>query len=135
MSATRQRAVSIFAGTIALCGGCSGVHWHFSLDCAMDQAAREDRLVLVYYWQPFNPDCGRMDRTVFRTDEVLAQIRGVIPVRLDATLHRKRGEQLGLREVPSFLVMTPQGELLRRRSGAMGVDRFLAFLAVAKLNR
>ena len=134
-SAARLAGLPALAGVIAFCGGCSGVHWRLGLDAAVSKAAREDRLVLVYYWQPFNADCGRMDRTVFRSEEVLAQMQGMIPVKLDATFHGKRGEQLGLREVPSFLVVGPDGAILRRGRGVMDVDQFLAFLVMAGLSR
>ncbi len=108
--------------------------WRLGPVLPMKEAAREGRAVLVYYWQPFNNDCRQMDRTVFRSKEVLAQMRGIIPVRLDATFNRKQGERLGLRTVPSFLVLGPGGEVLRGRSGIMDVDQFLAFLTVAKLS-
>ncbi len=135
MSVARLHAGLILACAIALCGGCSRVYWRLGLDRAMDVAASEDRLVLVYYARAFNEDCERMDRTVFRSNEVLTQMKDMIPVRLDATFEKKRAAQLGLREVPSFLVIAPNGEALRRGSGPMDVDQFLAFLVMAKLNR
>ena len=133
--AARLAAFSALAGVIALCGGCSRVPWRLGLDASVNKAAREDRLVLVYYWRPFDADCERMGRTVFRSEEVLAQMQGMIPVRLDATFHGKRGAQLGLREVPSFLVVGPDGAILRRGRGVMDVDQFLAFLVMARLSR
>jgi hypothetical protein len=76
-----------------------------------------------------------MERTVLRSDEILAQVREMIPVRLDATFARKRAEQLGLRQVPGFVVVAPSGEALRRGSGPMNVDQFLAFLVMARLSQ
>lgn len=135
MNATRLHAGLVLACAIPLCGGCSRVSWRLGLDRAMDVAAREDRLVLVYYAHAFNEDCERMDRTVFRSNDVLTQMRDMIPVRLDATFEKKRAAQLGLRDVPSFVVIAPNGEVLRQGSGPMDVDQFLAFLVMAKLNR
>lgn len=134
MSPAGLRTVLILAGVVSFCGGCSRVHWRLGLDGALRQAAREHRLVLVYYWKPFNADCGLMNRTVFQSDRILPHMEGMILVKLDATFHKKRGERLGLREVPSFVVIAPNGRVLRRRSGVMGVDAFLAFLVVARLS-
>ena len=133
MSPAGLRTVLILAGVVSFCGGCSRVRWRLGLDGALRQAAREHRLVLVYYWKPFNADCRLMNRTVLRADEILAQMEGMILVKLDATFHKKQGERLGLREVPSFVVIAPNGRVLRRRSGVMGVDAFLAFLVLARL--
>ncbi|MFH0983328.1 MAG: thioredoxin family protein [Planctomycetota bacterium] len=135
MTSARRTALWVFTGALAMGGGCSRVPWRLSLDGALKTAVQEDRLVLVYYWRPFNRDCDQMERTVFRSDEVLAQVREMIPVRLDATFARKRGEQLGLRQVPGFVVLAPNGEPLRRRSGPMDMDQFLAFLVMARLSQ
>jgi len=133
VATSKTALVLVFAAT--LCGGCSRVPWRLGLDGPMRVAADEGRLALVYYWQPFNGDCQQMDRTVFRSDEVLAQMKGMMPIKLDASFHRKRAEQLGLLKVPSFLVLSPHGEPVRRRAGPMDVDQFLAFLVMAKLSQ
>ncbi len=111
------------------------MHWRMSLDHTMKAAARQSRLVLVSYWQPFNKDCSRMDRTVFRSDDVLEQMKNMLSVRMDATFQKKRGAELGFREAPSFMVISPYGEILRRGNGPMDIDQFLAFLVMAKLNQ
>ena len=135
MNTIRFMIVLILAGTVGLCAGCSRVTWRMELDRSLSEAAEDGRLVLVYYWKPFNSDCGRMDRTVFHSKEIAAQMKGIIPVRLDATFHSKLGEQLGMRRIPSFVVIGPKGEVIRRRSGPMDEDQFMAFLVMAKLTR
>ena len=130
----RYGAPVLLAVVLATVAGCSQVTWRVGLGPALKPAERENRLVLVYYWQAFNKDCQRMDRTVFRDKDVAAQIKTMIPVKLDATLERGWGDELGLRGVPSFLVISPSGEYLRRGAGLMDVDQFLAFLVVAKLS-
>lgn len=135
MGNARTGVLSFLLVVLPLCSACDQVHWRVSLDQALKKGERENRLVLVYYWQAFDKDCRRMDAEVFGTEEVLDQIKEMIPVKLDATISRTRGEQLGLREVPSFLVIGPSGEFLRRSSGVMDVDQFLAFLVVARLSR
>ncbi|MHC4093784.1 MAG: hypothetical protein ACYSVY_26515, partial [Planctomycetota bacterium] len=63
-------------------GGCSDIIWRGDLGGAQRQAAKDGRLVLVYYGSAFNQDCARMDRTVFRSREVIDTMAGTIPVRL-----------------------------------------------------
>ena len=135
MDHARNDVLAVLLVTLAVCSGCNQVHWRAGLDQALKEGERENRLVLVYYWRAFDKDCQRMDAEVFRTEEVLDQVNEMIPVKLDATFSRTRGEQLGLREAPSFIVIAPNGEFLRRSSGVMDVDQFLAFLVVARLSR
>jgi hypothetical protein len=91
-------------------------------------------MVVVWYWKPFNRECDLMDRTVFRSEDVLKQMEGVIPVRLHATFSKRWAQQHELTEVPSFVAFGPQGQVLRKRGGPMDADQFLAFLSLARLS-
>ena len=113
---------------------CNTVRWRANLRGAFREAAEDGRMVVVWYWQPLNNDCRTMDRTVFRTEEVLKQMQTTVPVRLHADFSKKWAAENGIAQVPSFIAYTPEGKFLRRREGIMDADQFLAFLAVARLS-
>ncbi|MCP4589708.1 MAG: hypothetical protein GY842_03095 [bacterium] len=123
------------ASLLATTAGCSRVVWQPALQDPARVAQREGKLVLVYHWQALNEDCARMDRTVFRTREVCEQLKGIVPIRLDATLQRRQAEELGLSVVPAFVVISPTGEIVRYGHGPMDADRFIAFVVMARLSQ
>jgi hypothetical protein len=135
MATLRSITASVIGLSLAASGGCGRVIWRPDLQRATQEAGRDGRMVLVYLWEAFNPACAELDRTLFRSEEVLVQMRDMIPVRLDAALQRKEARQLGLTAPPSFAVISPDGELLRRTGQPKDVDQFLAFLVLARLSQ
>ena len=102
---------------------------------AQRQAAKDGRLVLVYYWSLANDDCAQMDRTVFNDQVVIDAMAGTIPVRLDALFHGRWARQFGIDQVPSFVIYGPDGQVISIRQGTMNEARFRAFVVSGKLNR
>jgi len=120
---------------LASVSGCSDIAWQPSLSAAQQQAARDGRVVLVYYWSLFNRDCKDMDRTVFRNQDVIETLAGTLPVRLDPTFHRSWARRSGVRRIPAFAVYGPDGQLLNLREGPLNEGQFRAFVISAKLSR
>ncbi|MCP4245553.1 MAG: thioredoxin family protein [bacterium] len=118
-----------------LAPGCSDVIWRSDLSGAQRQAARDGRLVLVYYGSPTHEECARMDRTVFNDREVIDTMAGTIPVRLSPLLSRRWAGELGIQTVPTFVAYAPDRRVINVRPGAMDSDQFRAFVIGAKLNR
>ena len=135
MPTVLRRSALLLVILLPVCSGCGGINWRLGLEQQMKTAARDGRLVLVYHHEAFNDQCERMERTVFRSPEIVRQTKDMIPVRLDAKFNRKQAARVGLRRVPSFAVLSPSGEILRRGDGPMDVDQFLAFLVVARLSQ
>ena len=135
MALNRTMVVAIWCGLLAGVTGCSRIPWRFGPELPLKESARTGRPLLVYFFKAFDSDCEQMDHTVFTAKEVQTQVREMIPVRLDAAWSRKQMEQLGVREVPAFVVVSPRGAVLRRNTGPMDIDKFLAFLVVAKLSQ
>jgi hypothetical protein len=119
---------------ICCVSGCSGITWRTDVHAALDKAKQEGRMVVVWYWKPFNKECDQMSRTVFKSEDVIKDMQPTIPVRLHARFSRKWGEQHGVNEVPSFLAIGPDGQVLRKRVGVMDTHQFLAFLSLARLS-
>ncbi|HUU83933.1 MAG TPA: thioredoxin family protein [Phycisphaerae bacterium] len=117
------------------CSGCSDILWSGNLAGAQRQAAKDGRLVLVYYWSWLNEDCDRMDRTVFNDQAVIDTMAGTIPVRLDAAFHRRWARERGIERLPSFVIYSPDGAVISTRQGTMNEGQFRAFVVSGKLNR
>ena len=131
-----QRWLLAATGAILVtCSGCSDIIWGSSLSAAQHKAADDGRLVVAYYWSLLNGDCTEMDRTVFRSGDVIDTMAGTIPVRLDATFHGRWARELGIARVPSFVIYGPDGKVINQRQGAMNEAQFRAFIVSGKLNR
>jgi hypothetical protein len=76
-----------------------------------------------------------MDRTVFRSREVIDTMAGTIPVRLAPLLHGGWARRLDVRRIPSFVLYDPEGEVINIRQGRMDEAQFRAFVIGGKLNR
>jgi hypothetical protein len=134
---SRSRLLLLLAPSLVpvAISGCSEVIWSGDLAGAQRQAAKDGRLVLVYYGSPLNPDCARMERTVFSVPEVIDAMAGTIPVRLDPLWHRRWARRLGIGRIPSFVIHGPDGQVINIRQGAMNEAQFRAFVIGGKLNR
>ena len=133
---SRRIVLLLAAGSVpvVVCG-CSEVMWSGDLSGAQRRAAKDGRLVLVYYWSLANDDCARMDRTVFNDQVVIDTMAGTIPVRLDALFHGRWAKKLGIVQLPSFVIYGPDGQVIGIRQGTMDEAQFRAFVVSGKLNR
>jgi thiol:disulfide interchange protein len=102
---------------------------------ALRQASRTNRLVVVAYWSAFDAQCQEMDRDVFSTQEVHDSLADTIPVRLASWSNRKFAESYGITQVPSFVVLGPDGRVQRIMQGYMSEGRFRGMIEAVKLNQ
>ena len=135
LNVTRRQFVVPMAVWLVSLSGCSEILWRGDLGGALRQSAKDGRLVMVYYHQFTNEACQKMNRTVFRSQDVFTTMAGTIPVRLDALLHRKWARGLGISRPPAFVMYDPQGQVLRIRQGFMDEAQFRGFIVAGKLNR
>lgn len=115
--------------------GCGGIHWRPDLGGALRQASRTNRLVVVAYWSAFDSQCRDMERDVFSLPEVHDSLAQTVPVRLASWSNRKFAETYGLSKVPSFVVLAPDGRMLRVVQGYVSEGRFRGMIAAAWLNQ
>ncbi|MFQ5491019.1 MAG: hypothetical protein ACE5GE_09885 [Phycisphaerae bacterium] len=127
--------VLAFLGLLMPLGGCGEIIWRGDLAGAQRQASRDGRLVVVYYSALLNRDCQIMDSRVFLNGDVIKTLAGTIPVRLEAAWHRRWADQLGIRQIPSFVIYGQDGKAIRIRQGPMDEAQFRAFIVAGKLNR
>jgi len=119
----------------AAIGGCGGIIWSPDLAGAQRQAAQDGSFVLAYYFSPLSEECSQMEQTVFTNEDVVATMKGVLPVRLDAFWNREWADALGIRTIPTFVLYGPDGQILNIRRGVMNEGQFRGFIVGGKLSR
>jgi len=69
-----------------------------------------------------------MDRSVLRSEPVKKAIERFVPVRLNGNREVDLSLRYRILSSPTFLVLTPQGDVLARREGFVPVEEFVSFL-------
>lgn len=131
----RRAALGMAAlGLLVAGSGCSQVHWRPDLGGAMRMAAERNTVVVAAYWSTFNKDCRQMENEVFTHPDVIATLKSTIPVKLEAWSNKAFAETHNLRTVPSFVVLAPDGRVLRISEGYLNEGRFRGLIEAARLS-
>ena len=117
-----------------------GLAWR-EWDPGLEEARREDRLVLVDVYTDWCGWCKRMDRDVYSRPEVRAYLdRNFVAVKLDAGASkpgryegrsftfRSLAARLGVTGYPTTVFLRPGGEYITRVPGYVPAERFLQVL-------
>lgn len=72
--------------------------------------------------------CKTMDQLVYTADAVVKAAENVISVKVDGDKQPELKKQFRVRGYPSMILLTPQGEELKRTSGYCGVKEMAVFL-------
>jgi len=105
--------------------------WADDLSTALDQARREDRRVLVFFMHspPGQTERWLVSNTIPKNDK---HIKGgnyiAVKASVSKNLKDELAEQYGIREVPTLLILDPQGKEIGRRTGRVGEIDFGRFL-------
>ncbi len=103
--------------------------WETNLDRASQMAAQSNRLLLVHFWAPWCGYCKRMDAEVFAHPEVAKQIQAnYVPVKLDADQNPELTKKYGISGLPTDVVLTPQGQVVRVVLGKADAAQYVARL-------
>ena len=81
--------------------------WSEDYNAALVQAKETDRQLLLYFHTDFCAPCSAMERSVLGQPEVVAALKGFIPVRLDAARRADLANSFGVYGPPSFVVSSP----------------------------
>ncbi len=90
------------------------VHWHSQRKSAVQQARKNNSLLLVVYMENSSPACQAFERLSLKRVSVKRFLASFSAVKLDITTAegRKRFAGTGVTETPLTRVFTPKGELL-----------------------
>jgi thiol-disulfide isomerase/thioredoxin len=105
------------------------VDWLTDIPTAAKKAALEGKPLLVRFGAEWCTYCKRMDHYAFEDEEVVPRIKEhFVPVYVDADLHPSLLPKMGVKVLPSFVVMTPLMNIVDRSSGYKKEKEFLAFI-------
>ena len=113
-----------------ICVAQEGVRWEpLSLQAAQQRAAQTRRLVLVHFWSPNCGPCQKMERLVFSRPDVAAAVEAsYVPVKINADQFPYTARQFGITALPTDLILSPEGQVIRRFQGAVPAEQYIAQL-------
>ncbi len=117
-----MRSVAVFAGMVCVFAGsflqAAEVKWHEDLPQAAQQAAREQKPLMVMVSAPWCGYCQKMLKTTFLDQNLVQRVNGnFVPVHLDADQNEKLVKQLQVEGLPTTLIVTPEMQVVKRLTG------------------
>lgn len=107
--------VVLAQASVASAQGGQGIAWQTDLDAARATAEKEQKLLLVHFWNETCGPCRVLDATVFNQPTVAASVHpNYVPVKLNTNEYPATAERFGITRVPTDVVITPQGQVVER---------------------
>lgn len=106
------------------------IRWQPTLQSAQRLAAQTDRLVLAHFWADWCQACKRMDRKVLNQSAVAAAVSAnYVPVKINADYYPATCKQFGVSALPTDVILTPDGQVVKRLRGATAASDYVGRLA------
>ena len=102
--------------------------WLDSLDEALAQAARDERLVLADVRSDGCGWCDKLEAETFTDARVAAKLATFTLVKIDFNRQRDLALQWGVRGTPTTVVLDAEGTVIKTLEGFRPPDDYLAFL-------
>lgn len=134
-SASFSTAVMFFAA-IALLLSCdaklfgqSTIQWMDDLDAAREIAAKEDKLILVHFWNERCGPCKRLDTFVFNHPDVARAVHAsYVPVKVNTFQNPSLTKQLKIDRIPQDVFMTADGSVLTKQISPNKANHYSALM-------
>jgi thiol:disulfide interchange protein len=104
------------------------IAWHGTLAEATSAAAESGKPVFVKFTASWCGPCQTMDRQTFPDTRVGEALAAFEAVKVDGDEHPDLMQQYEVMYYPTLMVLSPGGEVVKRRDQAMGPSDLLAFL-------
>lgn len=102
------------------------IDWQSSPQQAANQAASENKLVLLHFTADWCGPCQTQKRFVFSNPTVASAVnRSVVPVLVDIDINRELAGELGVKSIPFDVFLTPGGEVVAKRSSPADTQNFI----------
>jgi thiol-disulfide isomerase/thioredoxin len=127
--------VALAAGGRPPAGG-SGIPWGRDYGEALKKAKAAKTPVLIDFWAEWCHYCHELDRTTYADARVLGLALNFVPVTVDTegkAKDRALADRYDVRELPTILVVTPEGRSVLRVEGFQAADPFVATLEKARV--
>lgn len=93
----------------------AAIAWQTDLDAARAKAEKEQKLLLVHFYNDSCGPCRMLDATVFNQPKVAGVVHSqFVPVKLNTNEFPATAERFGITRVPTDVVITPQGRMVER---------------------
>jgi len=117
-----------------LLAGCNGgIHWEGpSYSDASATARRTNKLTFVYFRSWYLVECTNFEEQILKQPDILAETRSVVCVVLDYDWDRPLAQKWGLKTVPAFAIVAPDGNVLVRQAAPITHDDLLRAIRSAK---
>ncbi len=135
MRVREKMAVLLLALTLGACGragshvggrSAAAVPWENDLAAALTRAGSENKVVMVDFFTEWCKWCDVMDQKTFSDAAVLAELKRVIPVKLDAEREgREAARRYRVQGYPTILFLDAEGREVGRIPGFMPAAPFL----------
>ena len=89
---------------------------------------KENKPLFIEFEATWCGPCKMMDRLVYTADAVVKAAQNVVSVKVDGDKQPELKKQFRAGGYPAMILLTPQGEELKRSSGYLGVKQMAAFL-------
>lgn len=113
---------------LACTAGCQGVRWNFDYNQAQRQAERQDRPILLYFWDWLSLDRSRMDSEVWNDPRVIAESKRVIVVPLEQGWFPDMVKKYGVESAPTLILLSSQGVEIARLRGVPRPEELVTWL-------
>ena len=108
------------------------IAWLTDYDKALQQAKKEDKLVVIDFFATWCGPCKMMERTTFADERVRRRMTEFVPLKIDVDQQREIAAKYGIQSLPTTAVVGSDGRSVTRAIGYLDADRFLEVLSQAK---
>lgn len=123
--ARRCTRSGVVALAVAACG-CVDYHWELDPHRAVARAQEERKDLFLYFRAAFSPQCGRMEREVLYTPEVVELFQNSVNCQLELFWFSNLAARYGVAGTPSYVIRRPDGRQ-QVRTGYLPKEHFIAF--------
>jgi len=102
------------------------IYWQSNPQQAANQAAHENKLVMLHFTADWCGPCQTQKRFVFSNPTVAQTVnQSVVPVLVDIDANRQLAGELGVKSIPFDVFLTPGGEVVSKRSSPTDSQNFM----------
>ena len=102
------------------------IYWQSNPQQAANQAAHENKLVMLHFTADWCGPCQTQKRFVFSNPTVAKTVnQSVVPVLVDIDANRQLAGELGVKSIPFDVFLTPGGEVVSKRSSPTDSQNFM----------
>ena len=122
----------LFLSAISTCWhsvAADSLPWRTDLETAMGEAQRDNKLVLLHFWDYQCPPCRRLEKNVFPRKDVAQAIEAnFIPVKINITDAPRLRRQYRVRRWPTDIILNASQQQLHRDVSEQSPEAFVTLL-------